>query len=321
MIRLPFISMAAAAVLFTSAAKADNYPSRPIKAVIPFGAGSATDIIPRIVFEQMSSQMGQTIVVENRGGAGGTIGANAVAKSDPDGYTIMATSSAHTLSPGLYSVLPYDASADFAGVGLIGSNANVMIISPSKGFKTIQEFVAAAKAKPNSVNFATVGVGSAVHISAERFRISAGYEATHIPFKGGAEALSEVVAGRVDYYFCPVATALPFIREGKLTPLVTSSPTRSALLPDVPTTLEAGFANSDYSVWIGIFAPAKTPRPIVEKLHEEMKKAIAAPAVQERLRKLGVEPLPLSPSEMDKRVKDGIEAFKVFAKEAGLKAN
>jgi tripartite-type tricarboxylate transporter receptor subunit TctC len=302
-------------------ALADTYPSRTIKAIIPFGAGSATDVVPRLVFEQLGSQLGQAIVVENRGGAGGTIGANAAAKSDPDGYTLLATSSAHTISPGLYGTLPYDASADFAGVGLVGSVPNVLIIAPSRGLKTIAEFVAAAKAKPNSMNFASVGIGSAVHISAERFRLSAGYEATHIPFKGGAEALTEVVAGRVDYYFCPISTALPFIRDGKVLPLVVSSPQRAASLPDVPTTLEAGFPNSDYTVWIGVFAPAKTPRPIVDKLHSEMQKALASPALQQRLVQLGVEPLPLSPTQIDERVKSEIEAFRQFAKEAGLKAN
>ena len=271
----PRLICAAAIVLATiGVADAQTWPARPIKAVIPFGAGSATDLVPRVVFEQMTAGLGQPVIVENRGGAGGSIGANAVAKADPDGYTLLATSSAHTISPGIYENLPYNASSDFAGIGLFGSVANVMIIAPSKGFKTIQEFVAAAKAKPNSMNFASVGIGSAVHISAERFRLSAGYEATHIPFKGGAEALTEIVAGRVDYYFCPISTAMPFILDGKVIPLVVSSPTRAASLPNVPTTLEAGFPNSDYTVWIGLFAPAKTPRPIIDRMHTEMRKAL-----------------------------------------------
>ena len=318
----PRLICAAAMVLATiGVADAQTWPARPIKAVIPFGAGSATDLVPRVVFEQMSAGLGQPVIVENRGGAGGSIGANTVAKADPDGYTMLATSSAHTISPGIYENLPYNASSDFAGVGLFGSVANVMIIAPSKGFETIQEFVAAAKAKPNSMNFASVGIGSAVHISAERFRLSAGYEATHIPFKGGAEALTEIVAGRVDYYFCPISTAMPFILDGKVIPLVVSSPTRAASLPNVPTTLEAGFPNSDYTVWIGLFAPAKTPRPIIDRMHTEMRKALDSPALQERLKTLGVEPLPLTPVQMDERVKSEIEAFRQFAKAAGLKAN
>ena len=301
--------------------KSDNWPSRPIKAIIPFGAGSATDVVPRVVFEPLSVALGQPIVVENRGGAGSTIGANAAAKSDPDGYTLLATSSAHTISPSLYSHLPYDAAGDFSGVAMIGTTPGVFIIAPSKGFKTIQEFVAAAKAKPNSVSFASVGVGSAVHITAEKFRLSAGYEATHIPFRGGSEALTEIVAGRVDYYFCPVSTALPFIRDGQVLALTVSSPKRLPSLPDVPTTLEAGYPNSVYSSWIGVLAPAKTPRDIVERLHGEMVKAIASPKAADRLDKMGVQLINQTPAEMDERIAREVGEFRAFAKLAGLKSN
>jgi tripartite-type tricarboxylate transporter receptor subunit TctC len=314
--------MSALSVVATRAtALADAWPSKPIRAIIPFGPGSATDIIPRIVFEQMSAQLGASIVVENRGGAGGTIGAGAVAKADPDGYTILATSSAHTITPAIYPGLSYDAAGDFAGIGAIGNVPNVLIISPDKGLRTLQAFVAAAKAKPGSFNFASVGVGSAVHLSAERFRVSAGYEAVHIPFKGGAEALTEVISGRVDYYFCPIATALPFVREGTLLALAVSSPTRAAELPEVPTTLEAGYPDSDYTFWIGAFAPAKTPADIIEKLNQEMAKAVRAPGVHDKLAKLGVEAMALTPAEFSARVKQEIAVYGDFAKAAGLKAN
>jgi tripartite-type tricarboxylate transporter receptor subunit TctC len=211
-----------AVLLVAPAASADTWPSKPIRAIIPFGAGSATDVIPRIVFDQLSQQLGQSIVVENRGGAGGTIGAAAVAKSDPDGYTLLVHSSAHTITPSLYPNLSYDTAKDFVAVGAIGSVPNVLIISPSKGLTNIKDFVAKAKANPGTFNFASVGIGSAVHLSAERFRVSAGYEAVHVPFKGGADALTEVIAGRVDYYFCPIATALPHIKDGKLLGLAVS---------------------------------------------------------------------------------------------------
>ena len=300
---------------------ADSYPSKPIRAIIPFGAGSATDIIPRIVFDQLASQLGQAIIVENRGGAGGTIGAAAVAKADPDGYTLLINSSAHTTTPAIYPNLTYDVGRDFVAVGAIGNVPNVLIISPEKGIKTIRDFVAAAKAKPGSFNFASVGVGSAVHLSAERFRISAGYEAQHIPFKGGAEALTEVLSGRVEYYFCPIATALPHIREGKLLGLAVSSPKRASALPDVPTTLESGFADSDYTFWIGVFAPAKTPQDIVDKLNREMAAAVASPAVQEKLATLGVEAMPMTPAEFDAHVKGELTRYATFAKAAGLKPN
>lgn len=302
-------------------AMADTWPSKSIKAVVPFGAGSATDIIPRIVFEQLQSQLGQTIVVENRGGAGGTIGALQVVKSDPDGYTWLVHSSAHTVAPALYSSLPFKPEADLVPMSMIGSVPNVLIISPSKGLKTIQDFVAYGKANPGKLNFASVGIGSAVHMSAERFRVSAGYEAVHIPFKGGAEALAEVIAGRVDYYFCPLATALPHIKEGKLLALAVSSKTRAAQLPDVPTTLEAGFPDSDYTLWVGILGPVGTPKEVTAKLNGEMKKALAAPALREKLDRIGVQTMPMSPEEFGALINTELKIYGDFVKKSGIKVN
>ena len=261
-----FLVLVTGLSIAASAAFAADWPDKPVRVVIPFGAGSATDVIPRIVLDRLGSQLGQQFVVENKAGAGSTIGEGIVARADPDGYMLLTTSSAHTIAPALYSNLTYDPAHDFVAVGAIGSVPNVLIIAPSRGIKSVQEFVTVAKSKPDALSFASLGVGSAVHMSAERFRLSAGYQAVHVPFKGGAEALTEVMAGRVDYYFCPIATALPFIKEGKLLALAVSSPTRAAALPDVPTTLESGFPNSDYTFWIGVFAPAKTPDAIVAKL-------------------------------------------------------
>lgn len=302
-------------------AAAETWPAKPIRAIIPFGAGSATDIIPRIVFEQLSQQLGQSIIVENRGGAGGTIGAAAVAKADPDGYTILVHSSAHSITPSLYTNLSYDAGKDFIAVGALGNVPNVLIIAPSKSLTNVKDFVAKAKANPGTFNFASVGIGSAVHLSAERFRVSAGYDAVHVPFKGGADALTEVIAGRVDYYFCPIATALPHIKDGKLLGLAVSSPKRASALPDVPTTLEAGFVDSDYTFWVGVFVPANTPKEIVEKLNTEMLKAMEAPAVKQKLATMGVEPMPLSPAQFGAQVEKEIATYAEFAKKAGLKAN
>jgi tripartite-type tricarboxylate transporter receptor subunit TctC len=269
----------------------------------------------------MGTLLGKQFMVENRGGAGGTLGETMVAKADPDGYTLLTTSSAHTIAPALYSNLTYDTANDFIAVGEIGSVPNVLIIAPSKGIKTIKDFVAAAKAKPNALSFASLGVGSAVHMSAERFRISAGYEAVHVPFKGGAEALTEVMAGRVDYYFCPIATALPFIQDGKLLALAVSSRTRAPALPDVPTTLEAGYKDSDYTFWIGMFAPARTPHDIVAKLNAAMIEAVEAPDVKAKLAALGVETAKMSPAEFDAQVKSELSSYAAFAKVAGMKVN
>jgi len=316
-----WIAAAAVLLLATANARADNWPSKPIRVIIPFGAGSATDVIPRIVLDKLSAQLGHPIVVENRGGAGGTLGTGMVAKADPDGYTLLTTSSAHTIGPALYPNLSYDVGRDFTAVGVMGSVPNVLIVAPSMGVKTVQEFVAMAKKKPGSVSFASLGVGSAVHMSAERFRLSAGYEAVHVPFKGGADALTEVMAGRVDYYFCPIATALPFIQDGKLLALAVSSPTRAAALPNVPTTLEAGFPNSDYTFWIGMFAPAKTPPEIVAKLNAEIAKAVTTPEVKDKLTALGVVTEVKSSSEFDAQVKVELGTYATFAKTAGMKVN
>jgi tripartite-type tricarboxylate transporter receptor subunit TctC len=302
-------------------AAAQSWPTKPIRAIIPFGAGSATDVVPRIVLEQLAAQLGQAIVVENRGGAGGTIGSAMVAKAEPDGYTILVNSSAHTITPSIYPNLSYDVARDFAAVAAIGNVPNVLIIAPSKGLHTVRDFVAAAKAKPGSFNFASVGIGSAVHLSAERFRLSAGYEAVHIPFKGGAEALTEVIAGRVDYYFCPIATALPHIHDGRLLGLAVSSPMRASAMPELTTTLEAGYPDSDYTFWIGIFVPNHTPNEIIAKFHQELQKALQTPAVKDKLAALGVEPMPLTTADFDSQVKQEVTRYAAFAKAAGLKPN
>ncbi|WP_084246563.1 Bug family tripartite tricarboxylate transporter substrate binding protein [Rhodoplanes sp. Z2-YC6860] len=300
---------------------AESWPTRPIRAIIPFGPGSAVDVVPRIVFEQMARQLGQPIVVENRAGAGGTLGSSLVAKADPDGYTMLVHSAAHAITPALYPNLNYSVERDFVTVGAIGSVPNIMIMSPSKGFKTVQEYVAASKAKPGSATYASLGVGSAVQMSAERFRMSAGFDAVMVPFKGGAEGITEVMAGRVDFYFCPIATALPHVKEGRLLGLAVSSPRRAEALPEIPTTLESGYPDSDYTFWMGVFMPAKTPPDIVAKFHQEMVKALDAPAVKEKLKTLGVESMPLSPAQFDAQVKREIGTYSVFAKAAGMTVN
>jgi len=318
--RLAFLVLATLSAV-TGTAFADNYPSKPIRAIIPFGAGSAVDVVPRLVFEQLGQQLGQTIVVENRGGAGGTLGTAAVAKAEPDGYTLLVHTSAHSIAPALYPALSYDVIKDFATVGAIGSVPNVMIIAPSKGFKTAKDYVAHSKANPTSATYASLGVGSAVHMSAERFRISAGFDATNIPFKGGAEAITEIIAGRVDFYFCPIATSMPHIKAGRLAGLAVSSPKRASAMPDIPTTLELGFPDSDYTFWMGVFMPAKTPPAIVAKFGDEMRKALQAPALKEKLATLGVEAMPLTAAQFDAQVKQEVVTYGVFAKTAGLKGN
>jgi tripartite-type tricarboxylate transporter receptor subunit TctC len=254
-------------------ARAETWPSKSIRAIVPFAAGSTTDIIPRVVFNQLSTSLGQSIVVENRAGAGGTIGSGFVATSEPDGYTLLAHGSALTISPALYSNLSFDPMRDFAPVVPLGIAPAVLVVPPDRGWRTAGDLIAAAKANPGALNFSSVGVGSATHLSAERFRRSAGMDAVHVPFKGGAEAMTEVIAGRIDFFFGPVGLVLPLIRDGKLRALAVNGATRSSALPDIPTTLEVGIANAEYPIWFGLFVPAKTPREIVAKLHDETLKA------------------------------------------------
>ena len=293
--------------------------AKPIRAMVPFTAGSTIDIIGRIVMEPVSRQLGQTIVIENRGGAGGSIGSAQVAKAEPDGYTLLINAAAHSGAPAAYPNLSYDAAKDFAGVACFGSVPNVLLVAPSKGIKTVKEF--AANAKAGNMTYSSAGVGSATHWAAERFRVSADFKGTHVPFRGGPEALTEVMTGRVDFVFMGISSAMSFIQNGQLIPLAVSSAKRSPSLPNVPTTLEAGFANSDYNYWTGLLVPAKTPRPIVERLHAEVTKALALPDVKERLAKTGVEPAPLTPAEMDAMNLREINLNLKIAKEAGLKFN
>jgi tripartite-type tricarboxylate transporter receptor subunit TctC len=295
------------------------WPTHLIKAVIPFGAGSATDVVPRLVFDRLAAELGQTIVIENRAGAGGTLGTAAVAKADPDGYTILAHSSALTIAPAIFQNLSYDASKDLSSVLMIGSSANVMIVPVSRPWKTVQDFIAAAKTKDASISFGSVGIGSAVHISAEKFRLAAGIEATHVPYRGGSEVITDILGGRIDFYFCPLATALPLIREGQVRALVVSTPKRVADLPDVPTPDEAGLHGADSAIWFGVFVPAKTPRDIVDKLHAAGTKVLTEPAMRESLKKLGVEASAMMPVEMDRLIVRDTAANAEVIKAAGIK--
>jgi tripartite-type tricarboxylate transporter receptor subunit TctC len=301
-------------------AEAQTWPTKPLKAIVPFAAGSITDIVPRVVLEQLSTQLGRTIVVENRPGGAQTIGANVVAKSEPDGYTLLVNSAAHAIAPSLYANLSFDPARDFAAVIPLGVVANVLVVSPAKGFKTISNLVAAAKARPGAMNFTSAGVGTATHLSAMQFQSSAGMQAVHVPFKNGPEAMTEVMAGRIDFFFAPVGVALSLVKEGKLKALVVNSARRSTALPDVPTTSEAGFTNAEYPFWIGMFLPAKTPRDIVEKLHHETLKALQEPNVKDKLATLGVDPMVMTPSEFDAYVEKEIVSNAALVKAIGLKA-
>ena len=305
--------------LAAAQALAETWPTKPIKAIVPIAPGSVIDIVPRTVFAQLSDQFGQAIVVENRPGAGQTLGAGAVARSDPDGYTLLVNSSAHAIAPALYSNLTYRPAQDFAAVVPLGVTPFVLVVSPDRGFKTARDLVAAAEAKPGAFNFSSPGVGSASHLSAERFRLRSGVAAVHGPFRGGTEMITEIIAGRVDFAFVALGAVLPHVRSGKLAALAVNSAARSTALPDVPTLREAGFSDAEYPMWLGLFVPARTPRGIVDKLHRETLKALQEPRVKDKLTTLGVDPMVMTSAEFDAFVSDEIRMNAELVKAIGLK--
>ncbi len=295
---------------------AADYPSRVIKIVVPFTAGSATDIMARIVGEKISASTGQPVVVENRPGAGGTLGAVQVAKSEPDGYTLLVVSAGHVVNPVLYPGLAYDTLADFAGITPLAALPNMLVVGAASPFKTVGDLVAAAKASPGKLNFASAGVGSATHVNAEKFRSVAGLTVTHIPFKGTPETIVETAAGRVDFMFTPLLSSLPAVREGRLRALAVSTAKRSSAMPDVPTVAEAGLPGFVFDFWVGLLAPAKTPKAVLAKLNAEVSKALALADVETRMATLGAESFPMNPEQFDAYIRDEFNTLGAVMKSA-----
>ena len=312
------IAACLASLIAINSSLAQSWPSKPVRIVVPLTGGSNADILARTLAGKLQQQFNQTFLVENRAGGNGVIGVNHVAKAEPDGYTLLVHTSSYTVTPVTSNDLPYDTIRDFSGITPLGVAPLAMIISPSKGHKTIHDLVRHAKSRPGSINYASAG--AAGQLNSERFRISAGFEGVHIPYKGTPEAVTDVLTGRVDYYFCPITPVLSYIREGKLLALAVGSSTRSSVLPDVPTTLEAGFPNSEYNFWTGLFAPSKTPRAVINRLYEETIKALDTPEIRERLAKLGTEPMRLTPEQFDKRIRDELAVNAIAAKAAGMSA-
>jgi tripartite-type tricarboxylate transporter receptor subunit TctC len=320
--RRRFLHLGAAALaapFVARGAAADTWPSQAIRVLVGFTAGSTTDIVGRIPLDRVGAQIGQPIVIENRGGAGGSIAAAAALQGEPNGHTLLFHSSGLAATPVIHPNAPFDAATAFSGVAVFGSVPNVVVISPKKGIRTLAELIDASK--KGNLTFASAGTGSASHWGAERLRIAAGIEATHVPFRGGPEGLTEVMAGRVDFQSVGGASSLALIRDGALVPLVVSTRVRSLALPDVPTVTEAGYPDATYTFWNGLLAPAKTPKPIVERLHAEVVKALATPQVKERLAATGNEPMEMTPAEFDAMIRSDIAANIALAKAANLKFN
>jgi len=300
-------------------AVAQTWPDKPVHIIVPFTPGSATDVVARAVTAVMTRNLGQPVIVENRPGAGGTIGAGQVAKAAPDGHTLLANSSAHTVNPAIFPSMTFNTVRDLPAVTLLAQQPNILVASPSKGWQTAADYVRAARAQPGKLTYATAGTGSGTHMNAEKFRLSAGIDTVHVPYRGTPEALSDTMNGLTDICFCPVIAALPMIRNNRVVALANGSPRRSSVLPDLQTTAEQGFADSGYNFWVGLFAPAGTPPALIDRLNAEVRKALDSPEVKERLLALSTDPAPTTPQELDKMVAQEIKENIELAKKADIR--
>jgi tripartite-type tricarboxylate transporter receptor subunit TctC len=305
-------------LLAPCAGKAQDWPGKePIKIIVPFSAGSATDIIARTVFNQVGSQIGQTFVVENRGGAGTTLGSGMVARADPDGYTLLVNSTSQVVVASTYAHLPYSVANDFAGISELADIP--FVIATSTKYNTLADLIAAGKKPGSHILYGSAGAGSSGQLFMERLRLAAGFPATHVPFRGTPEGMNELIAGRLDIYPAPLLNALPLAKAGKIHVLAVSSTKRLALMPDVPTLAEEGLHNALYNFWIGAFAPAKTAKAIVDRLNREVVTALGRTDIAEKIRNLGGEPTPMTPAAFDAFVRSEIAVNAEIVKASGFK--
>jgi tripartite-type tricarboxylate transporter receptor subunit TctC len=322
MIRSSLALIAAAMIATSAQAQTGEWPTKPIRLIAPFPPASTADVIGRVLGQKLSQRLGQPVVIDNRVGASGNLGADAIAKAAPDGYTLgIVTSSTHAVAVSLSSKLPYDPLKDFTPITMLANSPYVLVLYPGVPAKDIKELVALAKSKPGTLNYGSAGNGSATHMNAEVFRFAAGLQAQHVPFKGTPEALNETMAGRIDWFFAPMVSALSLVQSGKLKALAVGTAKRSDVLPQLPTTVEAGVPGSEYLFWVGLFAPAKTPAGIVERLHDEVAKIMASADMKERLDKLGAEAFLMSPAAFDKFIVDETAKSQQIVRAAGIKAN
>ena len=305
---------------WTGTAWAQAFPSKPVRVVVPFTPGGVTDTIARTTAGKLAELWGQPVVVENRPGAGGSVGAAAVARAAPDGSMLLVHSSGYAINAAVNPKLPYDYRKDFAEVAPLGSQPMVLVVGPRSGLSSVTDLLALARAKPGEIAYGSAGIGSGAHFNSEKFRIAAGVEVLHVPYKGGAEAIHDTIAGRLTFTFNTVTLALPFIRDGRLVPLGVSSRQRSQLLPETPPIAEAGIPGFEFTFWNGLWAPAGTPPAIVERINRDVMRTMEMPDVLERLTRLGAEPMRMTPAEFTRFVKSEIEDAARIAQAAGIKA-
>lgn len=305
----------------TAFAQRPGFPNKPIRMIVPWTAGSQTDILARMVGPRLAESLGQTVVIDNRPGAGGTVGAAIVAKATPDGHTLMMQAAAHAVSPSIYSKLPYDAVADFACVSLVGSVPNVLVVAPALGTRSVKDLIALAKRKPGELNFASAGVGGGTHINGEQFKMAAGIDVVHVPQRGTPEALVETLTGRVHYFFAPLGSALPFIKDGRLLALGVSTLERTPALPNVPTIAEAALPGFEFDLWYGLMAPGRTPRPIVNRISTEMRRILELPDIKRRFAEQGVGAKSSTPEEFERFLRVEVERLGKIVRASGARAN
>ena len=314
------LALVAAALPHATPALAQAWPSKPITYVVPFPPGGTTDVLARILGQKLGAALGTTIVVENKPGAGGNVGSEFVAKAAPDGYTILGgTISSHAINVSLYPKLPYDPVTSFQPITLIGTNPNILVVNAASPYRSVQDVTAALKAKPGSLSYASAGNGTSQHLSAELYKYMAGVDMVHIPYKGSGPAIQDVIGGQVPMMFDTSVVAGPHIESGRLRALAVTSSKRAAVFPNVPTMAESGVPGYDVVSWQAVFAPAGTPKPIVDRLHAEIAKILKEPDVQERLAKLGLDPSGMAPAELAAFQKAEIDKWAKVIKAANIK--
>ena len=299
-------------------AQAQTFPSKTVRLVSGVTPGSASDTMARVISERLQANLGQPVIVENRIGGGGIVGAGSVAKADPDGHTISVYTSSFTMVP-FRPNPPFDAPRDLAAVATLATIPNVLIVSPARGWNTVQDLVAAAKAKPGELTYGSAGVGTSTHMGAEKFRFAAGIEVVHVPYKGAPEAVADIIGGRIDFNFAPIVATMGQIRDGKVRALAVGSAKRARALPDVPTTVEAGYPGSEYNFWVGLLVASKTPRETVDRLNQEVNKVLQVPEVRERIERLGADVLAMPLPEFEAMIRQEFEDNAKLVKAAGIK--
>ena len=300
---------------------ADKYPARPIRMLVPFTPGSQTDILARWMGEKVADSSGFQVVVDNRPSAGGTIASEYVLAANPDGHTLMMVSTGHAGNATMYSKLSYDTIRDFSGITRVASVPNLLVVAPALGPKTVKELIAYAQARPGKINFSSAGIGSGTQINGEMFRLAAGMEATHVPYKGAPESLNNVISGSVHFCFTPILVAAGQVKAGRVLVLAVSTAKRSPMFPDVPTVAEAGIPGFDYDQWYGVLASAKTPRPLVKTINKEMVRILNLPDIKERMLTQGATPTPTTPEEFDTFIRAEVKRFAKVLIAAGARIN